>query len=180
MLTMQCISVSKLPEVPIGTILTWVPEVDHNGGEFASLPDGWIRCDGSMIPSANGSIWAGKMVPDLNGERRFLRGGSDNDVLTMEEAQMESHDHSVSASAHVTDPGHSHSYQYESGHLWEGDNANDRDMITSMDTVNFDTLSSKTGISVDISVDVGSVHGASSGSETRPKNMNVIYILRVW
>ena len=130
---MQCISVSKLPEVPIGTILSWVPEVDHNGGEFASLPDGWIRCDGSKIPSANGSIWAGKMVPDLNGERRFLRGGSDNDVLTMEEAQMESHDHSVSASAHVYDPGHSHSYQYESGHLWEGDNANDRDMITSMD-----------------------------------------------
>ena len=119
-------------------------------------------------------------MPDLNGERRFLRGGSDSDVLTMEEAQMESHDHSASASAHVTDPGHTHSYQFESGHLWEGDNADDRDMITSMNTITTDTFSSKTGISVSVSVDVGSVHGASTGSETRPKNMNVIYIMRVW
>ena len=177
---MQCISVSKLPEVPIGTILSWVPEIDHNGGEFATLPDGWIRCDGSMIPSANGSIWAGKTLPDLNGERRFLRGGPDSDVLTMEEAQLENHDHSASALAHVSDPGHSHTYHYEEGHKWEGDNADDRAMITSMNSVTGTSSSSTTGISVSVSVDVGSVTRASTGSETRPKNMNVIYIMRVW
>ena len=121
-----------------------------------------------------------KTLPNLNGERRFLRGGSDDDVLTMEEAQMESHDHSVSASATVTDPGHTHSYHYESGVGWVGDNADDRDMIVSMNTINTDTLSSKTGISVSVDVDVGGINGASTGSETRPKNMNVIYIMRVW
>ena len=69
-----------------------------------------MRCDGTLIPNTNESIWAGKTLPDLNGERRFLRGGSDSNVLTMEEAQLESHDHSVvSATATVTDPGHSHS-----------------------------------------------------------------------
>merc|ERR1712038_1380138 len=96
------IELSELPEVPIGTILSWVVKVDKNGGEIASLPDGWLRCDGSTIPA--GSIWTGKPLPDLNGEKRFLRGGSDDDVLTMEEAQMESHEHSESATAHVSDP----------------------------------------------------------------------------
>ena len=167
-----------MPEVPIGTILSWVVKVDNNGGEIASLPDGWLRCDGSTIPA--GSIWAGKSLPDLNGEKRFLRGGSDSDVLTMEEAQLENHDHSASASAHVSDPGHTHSYQFESGHLWEGDNADDRAMITSMNSVTGTSNSSTTGISVSVSVDVGSVTRASTGSETRPKNMNVIYIMRVW
>ena len=182
----QCISVSELPEVPVGTILSWVVKVDNNGGEIASLPDGWLRCDGSTIPA--GSIWAGKTLPNLNGERRFLRGGSDSDVLTMEEAQMESHDHSVSASASVHDSGHTHTTTYH--HECRDDACDDRvwqpaehpdwckdDWYECQD---FTSHSSHSGISVDVSVDVGSVTGASTGSETRPKNMNVIYVMRVW
>ena len=175
----KSISVSKLPEVPIGTILSWVVKVNNNGEEIASLPDGWLRCDGSTIPA--GSIWTGKTLPDLNGEKRFLRGGSDNDVLTMEEAQMESHDHSVSATAHVSDPGHKHGYQYESGHRTSCDDADpDGHCITSMYSVNGASETAHSGISVSVDVDVGSVNGASTGSETRPKNMNVIYIMRVY
>ena len=30
-------------------------------------------------------IWAGSFTPNLNGEGRFLRGGQDNNVLTLEE-----------------------------------------------------------------------------------------------
>ena len=144
------------------------------------MPNGWMRCDGTLIPNTNGSIWAGKTLPDLNGERRFLRGGSDSDVLKMEEAQMESHDHSASASAHVSDPGHSHSYTYESGYQWKGDDQDNRDNVAHMEIINTSTGGATTGISVDVDVDVGSVNGASIGSETRPKNMNVIYIMRVW
>ena len=90
---------SNLPEVPVGTIISWVLRVDKSGATV-DLPDGWMRCDGSTVPS--GSIWAGKKVPDLNGERRFLRGGADQDVLSLEEDQMEDHGHTVS------DPGHVH------------------------------------------------------------------------
>merc|ERR1712241_1100291 len=60
------LEISELPEVPIGTILSWVVKVDKNGGDIASLPDGWLRCDGSTIPA--GSIWTGKTLPNLNGE----------------------------------------------------------------------------------------------------------------
>ena len=173
-----------MPEVPIGTILSWVVKVDNNGGEIASLPDGWLRCDGSTIPA--GSIWTGKTLPDLNGERRFLRGGSDDDVLTLEEAQMESHDHSVvSASATVHDSGHTH--KYSTYHKCKDDPCDDRvweptDSYHEDDDYHheFTSRSSHSGISVDVDVDVGGVNGASTGSETRPKNMNVIYIMRVW
>ena len=95
------LSVSNLPEVPIGTIISWVLRVDKSGATV-DLPDGWIRCDGSTVPS--GSIWAGKKVPDLNGERRFLRGGPDEDLLTLEDDQVQDHHHTV------VDPGHSHPY----------------------------------------------------------------------
>ena len=94
-------SVSNLPEVPVGTIISWVLRVDKSGATV-DLPDGWMRCDGSTVPS--GSIWAGKKVPDLNGERRFLRGGPDEDLLTLEDDQVQDHHHIV------VDPGHSHPF----------------------------------------------------------------------
>ena len=51
-------------------------------------------------------------MPDLNGERRFLRGGPDSDVLKMEEDQVEDHHHrhkhTATADATVHDYGHTH------------------------------------------------------------------------
>ena len=133
-----------------------------------------VRCDGSTIPHHNGSVWAGQRVPDLNGERRFLRGGADQDVLSLEEDQMEDHGHTVS------DPGHTHSYDdnytsaskcpaYEDqgpgdGHGWA---ANCAFPSTS--------ASSASGISV---TEVNSSN--RRGAETRPRNMNIIWIIRVW
>ena len=97
------ISVNEIPpEVPVGTILSWVLRVDNDGGDIVDLPDGWMRCDGSVIP--HGSIWTGKNVPNLNGERRFLRGGPDEDLLTLEDDQVQDHHHIV------VDPGHSHPF----------------------------------------------------------------------
>merc|ERR1719239_160947 len=167
--------IDKLHLSPIGTILAWVtkPSKETRENEMVSLPDGWVRCDGSTIPEP--SVWAGQLTPNLNGEKRFLRGASDSEVLTLEEDQMQDHKHNV------TDPGHSHSYidKYpsyggnEDGHYGppSSDTENDRydKAHTSM------SYSGYTGMTVD---------GVSSsyrfGTETRPKNMNVIYIMRVW
>merc|ERR1719249_367395 len=103
--------IAKLHLAPIGTISAWVtkPSKETREEEMVSLPDGWIRCDGATIPEP--SVWAGQLTPNLNGEKRFLRGGSDSEVLTMEEDQMQDHKHTVS------DPGHTHSYvdKYYSG-----------------------------------------------------------------
>ena len=73
------------------------------GVEVEDPPAGWQRCDGSTILEP--SIWAGERTPDLNNERRFLRGGSDREVLTLEEDMVQDHGHEVN------DPGHTHSYE---------------------------------------------------------------------
>ena len=56
---------------PVGTILPWIPRPVKNESTNLTLPKGWQRCDGSIIPSP--SIWAGQRTPDLNNEMRFLR-----------------------------------------------------------------------------------------------------------
>ena len=57
-------------------------KVTMEGVEVEDPPAGWQRCDGSTI--LDPSIWAGERTPDLNNERRFLRGGSDDTVLFCE------------------------------------------------------------------------------------------------
>ena len=169
---MSPFSVSSLPEVPVGTILSWVLRVDNSsGGEIADLPEGWMRCDGSVIPP--GSIWTGKQVPNLNGERRFLRGGSDAEILTLEEDQIMEHEHNLD------DPGHAHPYV-------------DRYLDDSADSQYFGHKEVAhpyyPGVSHAVATSAtttgASVAGVSSqyrhGGENRPKNMGIIWIIRVW
>merc|ERR1719507_2404363 len=108
--------INKLHLAPIGTISAWVtkPTKEAREDEMVSLPEGWVRCDGSTIPEP--SVWAGQLTPNLNGEKRFLRGASDSEVLTMEEDQMQDHKHQVS------DPGHSHSFVDKYPNFNEHDN----------------------------------------------------------
>merc|ERR1719430_455672 len=96
--------INKLRLAPIGTISAWVtkPSSETSDDEKVYLPEGWVRCDGATIPKP--SIWAGQLTPDLNGGKKFLRGSSDSEMLTMEEDQMQDHKHQVS------DPGHTHGY----------------------------------------------------------------------
>jgi len=162
--------INTLHLAPIGTISAWVtkPSKETKKDEMVSLPDGWIRCDGSTIlePSA----WAGQLTPNLNGEKRFLRGASDSEVLTMEEDQMQDHKHGLS------DPGHSHVYDDKYNNNIEGPNDGAQDGQGVFDQSHTRTSEKSTsGITVQ-----GVSSGYRYGAETRPKNMNVIYIMRVW
>ena len=84
---------TKAPEVPIGTIVAWVFKVSSSSASKWDLPDGWVRCDGGVIPSR--SIWAGQRTPNINGERRFLRGGPPSNMLKTEEDQIQDHKHDI-------------------------------------------------------------------------------------
>ena len=54
-------------KLPLGTIIAWISKVgDSTNNSF--IPDGWLKCNGSEIPSP--SIWAGKMLPNLNTDKR--------------------------------------------------------------------------------------------------------------
>ena len=161
---------------PIGTISAWVtkPTKETREDEMVSLPDGWVRCDGATIPEP--SVWAGQLTPNLNGEKRFLRGAPDSEMLKMEEDQMQDHKHTVS------DPGHTHNYVDK----YPQQNTNDQGFY-GPSASSFDrkedrwdkshtsrTASKHTGMTVQ------GVSSGRHGSETRPRNMNVIYIMRVW
>ena len=99
----------------------------------------------------------------------------DSNMLTMEEDQMQDHKHQVS------DPGHSHSYDDKYPQIFTGDNGYEGVCCSDQVDDRFDkshnseSKLSSTGMTVD-----GVSSGYRFGSETRPKNMNVIYIMKVW
>ena len=99
-------------EMPLGTILPWVTKPSKEAGNpVDSLPYGWVRCDGHVIPEP--SIWTGTYTPNLNGERRFLRGSDDVHQLTLEDDMVQDHIHKDPGHTH-TDTGHSHT---DGGHI---------------------------------------------------------------
>jgi len=166
----------KLQEVPLGTILAWVNKPVTDTDKFVDLPDGWHYCDGSTIP--HGSIWAGKKIPDLNNESRFLRGGIEKQMLTLEDDQFQLHYHKHSHS--ITDTGHQHTYydRYAADtnagkNYWGWTQGSDNVKYPHTDL----TYRSTTGIKIQ---SASGEPSGKSGSETRPKNMRVLYIMRVW
>ena len=73
---------NSLSGLPLGTILSWTPYPDRNTQHPVEVPPEWVLCDGAEITEG---IWAGHTTPNLNGEKRFLRGGAVADALNMEE-----------------------------------------------------------------------------------------------
>ena len=156
----------------------------------ATIPSGWQRCDGSNITEGP---FAGLNTPNLNGERYFLRGGDDSTVTTMENDMVHDHTHDVD------DPGHSHSTSSTDAKSTGLDVAEyDKNVDTKAENnVNgrcfetqgygcyhwyYDTANSHshTVYTADSGINVGSVSSSyNKGSETRPKNMAVIYIMRI-
>ena len=171
---------------PIGTIVPWVPRVDKTSNSFLPIPDGWQYCNGSLITAGP---WAGGNTPNLNG--LFLRGGDEDSVLEMEESQLQDHEHvdgghSHSCSATSTSAPHTHEYRWEEwqyrfadGTKWKSGFDSDDHHLTSETTVSVTTTCS---LGSDVSSNIGEVDssGANAGAETRPANMKVQYIIRVF
>ena len=127
----------------------------YEGGTI-DLPAGWQRCDGSTIEHP--SPWAGMLTPDLNNEKRFLRGGHDEEQLTMEEDAVKSHTHSTK-DAYLN--------RYKSCHTG----------MTHVDTIGY---GNDEGRQDDYICERQLISGPTGGDETKPKNMNVIFIMRVF
>jgi len=157
---------------PVGSIVAW------RGFQFAGvdIPIGWQLCDGSVI--TEGPL-AGKNTEDLNGQGRFLRGGSS--AGSLQDDALQTHQHTVSDPGHThTDTGHSHAFSYTGVEDQDGDNANDRTqahkkaMSGSTSSANAQITTNQAGVSV------GEATSARTDGETRPKNMSVQWIIRVF
>jgi len=111
-----------------------------------------------------------KKTPDLNNQKRFLRGAPDNSILTMEDDTVKDHTHGLH------DPGHAHSYgdKYSKrrGQAMAGLAGDYNDGVSDHTR---QSSSHSTGISVN-----GITESGVKGDETRPKNMHVTYIMKIW
>jgi len=184
---------------PLGSIVAWLPAYAAK----AEIPSGWQRCDGSDITT--GPL-AGMKTPDLNGSKRFLRGSADDKAGSMEEDAVQDHQHTDPGHSHEdnghthVDAGHTHylglgSDSFET--LYGGDQDHNEDVLCSSsrheycggwymnwgwskfgNTGNSNIQEAKADIETSTTGLAGMSTG-NSGSETRPKNMNVVYIMRI-
>ncbi|MCD4813762.1 hypothetical protein K8S19_08740 [bacterium] len=78
-------------DIPIGTILAW-----HKSylAVTPDLPNQFVECNGQIVDDLE-SPYHGGIVPDLNGEKRFLRGS--NISGTPQADQLRQHGHTTSA-----------------------------------------------------------------------------------
>jgi len=193
------VAIDKMPG--IGSIIAWIP------GNFAetkgNIPEGWQRCDGSLItkgPLANIN------TPNLNGQGLFLRGGEDHLVATIQQDMVQDHTHKDPGHTH-TDTGHSHTqddhihaasfsfvepldyHDVESQLKLPSTNNSIIDSFyyggkfeytifsdsrtPAIHTSNAEISSAKSGIST-------VEENYRKGHETRPKNMVVTYIMRIY
>ena len=140
-----------------------------------------IQCYFVPVQYKNHPHWAGQSTPNLNGERRFLRGGTHEQMLLMEEDMILDHMHTDGGHTH-TDAGHGHSFtSHGSGsnhHCGTGGSHCDGDSNPSSSTST--GVASITSSSSNVGKIDESVSSSRKGDEVRPKNMAVIYIMRVF
>lgn len=143
------LTVSNFGVVPIGSIIAWHGSYTHT----PSLPSGWVQCNGQTLSDA-ASVYNGQVIPDLNASvggdiSRFLRGSTTSG--TMQAQDVQPHNHTVTSNGNLI--AQNPSTILSGGFSGGGNYAN-------------------TGNG---SVTVNN----STGSETRPANMSVIWIMRV-
>lgn len=61
---------------PVGTILAWHKNIKPD----IALPLGWEECNGQVVTNEDSPLF-GITLPNLNGEQRFLRGGTQSGIL---------------------------------------------------------------------------------------------------
>lgn len=64
-------AIQSTKEPPIGSIQAW----HRDFANTPALPAGWVQCDGQTLIDSE-SPYDGQVIPDLNGTGRFIRGTS--------------------------------------------------------------------------------------------------------
>jgi hypothetical protein len=150
-----------------------------------TAPTDWIECDGgSTAAYPELAALLGATVPDLRGE--FVRGwdngkGTDSGraINTEQAGSFESHAHGISDPGHnhsVSDPGHTHTYDAAQviGSEDEGRGGNTSVKINQRTEP---TSGAVTGIGIQNN-STGIAIQSNGSTETRPRNVSLMYIIR--
>jgi hypothetical protein len=152
-----------------------------------SVPSGYVECNGASIPNGTGTVngvtanfaplraLIGANLPDLRGE--FIRGydngrgvDSGRNMLEAQSSQFEQHNHSATSTSSVNDPGHKHTMNFNLGNIISSGGAFGMKDSGTADRMNTAT----TGISVATLTNIGN----TGGSETRPRSIAMMYIIK--
>ncbi|HNO79725.1 MAG TPA: hypothetical protein PKN33_16890 [Phycisphaerae bacterium] len=150
--------------LPVGTILPWHKHVDTKTGEPVNPPpSGWVECNGSIKKGDDNyiedSIIDLAKIPDLNNEGWFLRGGIDSGTFQDDAFQ-----------------GHGHDVWFHSSYNKQGDAGDSGHTKALGPELKPNTKSTKSLVRTPLNLD----HGEPRiDHETRPKNMSVVWIIRV-
>ena len=87
--------------IPIGGIIAWV----NNIPGMPSLPAGWVQCNGQTLVDPESPL-NGQVIPDLNGENRFLRGNTVSGTT----GGSDTHRHSFSTTDDANSVGNTYSF----------------------------------------------------------------------
>jgi hypothetical protein len=172
---------------PIGTImghhedLTGVP----------SLPGTWVACDGQTISDSESPL-DGQTIPDLNTNGEFLRGkrGVSTGTAQAEETASHTHDigHGHGDSFTTNVDGHTHGSGSKMGYIPTATSGTTRRIQFDFKVADGSSTAVDPGYntadnhshSVNGSVTAHSGNSAATGgSETRPLNCNVTWIIRI-
>ena len=148
---------------PVGAIIGWHKALTNT----PVLTGDWVECNGQTLSDSK-SVYDGVVMPNLNsGQARFLRGSATSGTTQAED--FLSHNHTQDAHGHAE----TLTIPYTVGIVGGG---------------SFDTIRGDTGASTDnnrTKATLGSITNATAtnqatgGSETRPINMSVVWIIRV-
>lgn len=138
--------------LPVGTIIAWHKSLNGT----PNLPEGWVECNGQMLVDPQ-SLYNGETMPDLNNPQNdwndngsFLRGGPTSGEFEADQVQQHRH-HFKGRSLTSTPPGPPYFGDHGPGYQQQDVNYAGVDVVTE----------------------------ARTGTETRPANMTVVWIIKV-
>ena len=88
----------SIGDVPIGTILSFAKSLTG----VPTLPNSFVECNGQTLVDANSTL-NGTVIPDLNGDNRFLRGNSTSGGTGGSDTMAHTHTTGASSSNELLD-----------------------------------------------------------------------------
>lgn len=131
---------------PIGTVLAWHKSLT---GVPATLPYGWIECNGQTLSDADSPL-NGQVIPDMNGDSQFIRGS--NVSGTIQANQNLEHTHVITV-------------------------ANDGAIKIAAGAAN--DFGGTNAVNQAYTADITATAANTGGTESRPDNISMTWIIRV-
>lgn len=171
----QMTSAIQVESAPVGSIVAWHTDLPGTPG----LARGWEPCDGQLVTDPDSS-YMGQLLPNLNGEGRYLRGGMFSGLLQDDATAA----NGLAASSGVAG-NHSHSMGSAGLHVHSRTDVSGIGSTRGFAAAGNDsgaTSTSSSGLHThSLSTAGDHTHPVSlaGDSETRPITMSVVWIIRV-